>query len=1508
MGIDGVAQTVRSRLGIDRLKFGTAITGAAALLLVPMSAQAATNSSPYKLSAPSVATPGTQDNVQYDVLPVAAPRDLTVRATATHRLDAAGNGDVTISDGNVSTTGNYAPGIAVTSTGATTITAGAVSTTGNQSDGITVSGSGPISIAASSVSTTGGGSYRYGATGGNGSYGIRAIGGGDIAINVGTVTTTGAFAGGILAYSPTGNISINAGSIDATGHGAIGIYATGNDLTITTGSIDAGLAGINLFAVGAGASVNLTVNGDVSATDKLATGISISSYGDITVHDSGTITTTSTQTGITKVGGGGGILLNAVGNITVDGGTNIITNGVGEQGVVANSLTGDVSLDLGSITTHGGEAGAITASTVNIQYNFQTQTYTTTVGGNVSIAVDNIKTYGRDSGGILAAGANVDITVKGAISTYGGFSTGITAVAYAGDVAIHNNGSITTTYAGSSGIYAKATGNVTIDGGGSIAVAGSGASGIVALSTGGGAISITTGDIATSGNGIYAESIAGNGYQTSGITISTGNVTTLESGHDATGIFATNKNRYGNVAIDTGNVTTRGDYASAIVALAVDGNISINTGDVTTRGLGAFGILTEAGSVDIAAGTVSTSGDDAPGIFAFAGLTPSGTGHITITGNAVSTQGNGSEAIYARSEQGDLTINVGTVTTQGRGSVGVYAYSSGTTQVSINALSTAGDAASGLVAVSAGDATNSVIVNAGTVSTTGTKSNGIAAVAKNAQVDINAGTVTTSGVNAAAIVGYSQFGTATVKAGTVATTGMNAFGIYANGGSGATIVGDTITTSGDVSNAVVVRSGGYGLSGDASVTVGSVTTNGKQSAGIDALVLGIGATGTSSLTIDAGSITTNGIDSPGISAFDNYGAINITTSAITTKGAESVGIIAVGGQDITINAGSISTLATSIYAQGSGDGAIAINVAGKVQSTGYSAIVAINQAGSTAISVGAGGSAIGAGDGIQVQSGGGNVTITNAGTIAGGEGYAIDVSGIVNYTPAGAGAPAGSPNPETITGDPATTITNTGTIVGAVRLLGSSATLTNSGLFVATKDSTFGTGNGVFVNTGTVGLASATKPTAISFLGLGKFTNSGIIDLRNGVAGDTLTLTGNYVGSGNAELGLDVGANGVADKLVVAGVASGTTRIVLNTTPATATLLPTPVTVVQAGAGTAANAFTLAGGDVGFVSYGLSFNGASDSFQLTTAAGSSVHRLTKANQGAQAIFGQSADAWSSHLAELRDGDQSGKAAWGQMYGQIDHSHDHQGGYDLGYSQDYFGFQTGVDLAHKQAGNGTRVLFGVTAGYLSSDLNLTAGAERLRYDTFNLGAYANLRAGALFVNLLGQYDHYRTNADNKLEHWADSFNGNGYGGQAEFGARFGSGTVSVEPIATLAWQRTDLGTLQAFGQSLDFGHDSAATGTIGGRFSDTLSLKGGAQAVVYAKASYVHEFGGKGDVLFQSGGTSQDVAGSRIGDYGKLAVGVDILSSDRVSGFIEADGDVGSGLRGGGGRAGLRIKL
>ena len=1502
---DGLATFYRNgRRDRGRLNIGTALGGAAALLLVPSVAHAATPSSPYRLTAPTFTlmqageTGSSLARLQLGAFE-AAPQDLTVHAAplnlANHamarnalpRAMATGVGDVTYSGGDITTTGDYMPGISTNSPGATTITANSVTTNGYFSPG------------------------------------VYALGIGAIDVKVGTVSTSGDLSTGIFAYSANGNVSVESGSVYTTGRLSRGIEAVGSNVTVTAGSVTTtGLVSDGVLALGYGpdANVDVTINGSVTTAGTLSLGVSGYSTGSLAIHDNGSVTTFGQGRVAFLQGQAIGILAYAAGDVTVDGGGSVATYGPSSKGVWALSKHGDISIDLGSVTTSGGTSEGILAEAAG--YDPYTQQ---TVGtGNVAVTVGRVQTNGKYSNAIVAIGRSDDITVNGSVATNGPASYGVIAASYGGDISIHNNGVIATYGPTSTAIIAQAQGDITIDGDGRISANGGRSFGIEAVSIGG-SIAISQGDVSSGFRGVYARALPsqGLGDPANSISISVGNVSTSEAGVIAQngpldqGILAINSNYQGAISINAASVKTRGDYGTGIGAYANYGAVSVTAGSVATHGFAAHGIVAEGGSADVTVGSAGTEGDRAVGVAAIA-MDPVN-GHSTINVGTVTTTGEGAAGIYGVG--GGVTINAGTVTTTGDGSNGIVA--EGFNSVSISesqALSTQGSKALGILARTGLYGTIDLALD-GKISTTGGEAAGVVAVGGFGAINVKANSITTAGGGAPALVVYSFYGTPTVTLGSASTSGIKSPTVMVVGGAGLNVTAGTIASSGDDSNALILRSGSYGVGGTGVANIDTITTTGTHSAGIDAFAAG-DASHVSTLALNVNSITTSGIDSPGISAIADYGALNINAGSIKTSGYESTGVLALGGSDIGIQVGSVDTAATSIYANGSGTGAINVGVTGKLASSGSTGIIAINAGGATNVTVGSGGSVSGADEGIRVESGTGQVSITNAGTISGGSGYAIDVSGL----PASMLAMAKLSQASVAVATPGTLIANSGTITGAVSLADGDDVLTNSGTFVATKDSDFGAGNDLFVNTGKLVVQPGTKPGNVTLLGLETFQNSGLIDLRNGVAGDTLTLPGNYIASGKAALGVDLGANGITDKLIVNGTVTGTTSILINATAGNATLLSTPITLIQAGGsvpagvggtGMAANAFSIANQSVGFVTYGLSFNAATNSFQLSAQAGSPVYRFTKLSEAAQAIGRQSGEAWRSHMAELRDMDEPARRVWGQAYGQVDSRDETRSvavagapsqSYDLGYRQDYYGAQAGVDLAGKRADNGNGLLFGVTGGYLSSHMNFRAGADRVRFDTVNVGGYAGVRAGPLFANLLGQYAHYRTTAFNGVEQWSDKFSGNGYGVEGEVGARLGSDTLFAEPVASLAWQKTDLGTLHALGQSLAFDHDSGLTGSFGARFGGSVAMAGGGKAVFYAKASYVHAFSGKGGLLFTSGGTSEDVAGTKLGNYGQAAVGVDFITAGRVSGFIEGDADVGGSTHGGGGRVGIRFKL
>jgi len=110
--------------------------------------------------------------------------------------------------------------------------------------------------------------------------------------------------------------------------------------------------------------------------------------------------------------------------------------------------------------------------------------------------------------------------------------------------------------------------------------------------------------------------------------------------------------------------------------------------------------------------------------------------------------------------------------------------------------------------------------------------------------------------------------------------------------------------------------------------------------------------------------------------------------------------------------------------------------------------------------------------------------------------------------------------------------------------------------------------------------------------------------------------------------------------------------------------------------------------------------------------------------------------------------------------------------NLGYKQDYFGGQMGMDF-----GSGG-FAFGVTGGYLNSNLNFANSADRINFDDVNGGVYANYSMGGFFINALGKYDYYWGSNNSQTGRYSRDMKGSIYGAKAEIGYRFGADVVEM----------------------------------------------------------------------------------------------------------------------------------
>jgi hypothetical protein len=1481
-----------------------------------------------------------------------------------HGINAMGmGGDIAITAGSVRTDGANSVGVYAVnySDGATKVDLGSGTTTRDYSRVVTAIGFGDIavnagtikssgygstglfgysvygnvSISGQQISTAGGTAYGVDAraldakshidvsagsieTGGKRAAGVVVLAGGTATVNVGTVKTSGDLADGIYAAFNTSNgerdgppppTVINAGTIAVSGDGAHGINVVGRgDLEITVDSVT-------------------TAGGRFSEGKHTfwAEGISANgAYGFVHVTAGSVKTSGEGSTGINANVGAGDLVITA---------KEIVTGGAHATGVLAGTLYGNTQINVGNITTSGNYSTGIQLSSSGTPYYGP---YTSTVEAG------SISTAGNWSKGIEAKVEGDLSIVAGTITTQGETDAGgIVAVSYGGNATVSVSGGISTKGAYSTGVYAVAlNGNVAID-----------------------ATNVSATGIRS--NGVAGVSLSGD------VAIHASNVSATGGG--ASAVLAVSYQGLGHVSVDATNITGS-DYANAIQAYGASVEISTH-GKIQKAGTyAAIAAQAVAGAVtihnDAAISTVEGTGPYASAIAQ--GIFAQGTGGVTIDGSGtIATAVNSSNAISAYSNRGGaIAITQGSLSTSGDASHGISAVTSngvgmavsdgpGGITVSLKDVSTQGEGSSGLLLSDNTKHGNVLATITGKISTKGGYGEGVSLYAANGTTQAVLNTVETHGVYSQAVHlnGHRDVLSFT---GALSTAGVRSNAVVAYAGNG----GIQISGSGPISTTGSYFSSGVRATSPGDITIavtGAITTVGRSSAGIEvterkrhfevypfdppaekAKVSGTKASGFptedprdpeeaatgSTIAIIAASIATSGIHSDGIMASTTTGSVAIKTGNVVVTGQGSVGIFA-EGRKVSADVGATRSAQAEAVALRGFDAA-QLTVRGAV-SGGTNGVVL--QAYDAHLTVAGGGSIVGATNGVVIDAtphvtpivhywgyaprdgyigqeepqplppanpAPGVARVDNAGTITGGSGFAIMASG-------------GAVN-----------VTNSGVVVGAVKFAGFNDSFVNTGSFVATRDSDFGGGTDVFVNSGTFVVAPATTAAqtvraasaaatgqTVTLAGLDTFHNRGLIDFRSGTAGDTLVIPGNYVGSDGARVRFNLTAQG-SGRLVIGGAATGTTTVVLSGDASSATLLAQPRTLVSTGAGSSANAFTLAANDIGLVRYGLAFDAASGTFQVRSEAGAPVYRLLKLGEGAQAIWRQAADAWSSHMLELRDVEDGGSKLWGQSFGSVANREQSQtvagSPYRLDYRQDFYGAQMGVDLGGFTGDSGAmRSVFGLTAGYLSAHQNFKSGGDRVTFDTVSLGGYGSVRRGAFYGNLLAQYDHHWIEAGNRGLGWSDRSKADGYGVAGEVGARLGSDRLFAEPQVSLSWQHTDIGSLRPFGQSVDFGANNALTGKLGGRIGGTVDI-GATRAVFYARGDYLHEFDGKGTLTFGSGGVTQTIDGRRVGDYAQAAIGVNILSRGLVSGFIEGNTTFGASATGGGGRAGIRFRF
>ncbi|MEL7218953.1 MAG: autotransporter outer membrane beta-barrel domain-containing protein, partial [Pseudomonadota bacterium] len=500
--------------------------------------------------------------------------------------------------------------------------------------------------------------------------------------------------------------------------------------------------------------------------------------------------------------------------------------------------------------------------------------------------------------------------------------------------------------------------------------------------------------------------------------------------------------------------------------------------------------------------------------------------------------------------------------------------------------------------------------------------------------------------------------------------------------------------------------------------------------------------------------------------------------------------------------------------------------------------------------------------------------------------------------------------------------TNNGTLLGFVTLGDGDDTLTNNGLFSAEGDSDFGLGSDLFTNSSDFIVASG---GSVAINGLEIFANTALVSLADGAIGNNLTVSGDFAGSGNSMLGLDVDFSAsAADVLTVGGAATGATTLGINVVGGTPNTLFADILVVDAGAGSSETAFTLMGGrqTIGLIEFDVAFDATSNDFFLATAPSLAAFEASNFAETARGVWQQSADAFSAQMATDRDGEGSSSSnlaggqdsaarAWITGFGgNLDRERDVSTNvngianqFNLGYDQDAFGALAGVDF-----GSNT-VRYGITGGYISSEARFAGSPNRVDYDVLTIGAYVALDTGPLFASLLAKYDTINGQLTSATGGVSSELDGSAFGVQGEVGALVGDRTgFFFEPSASLAYNNADLDGVTTTQGSFAFEEGDSLLGKIGARLGSGFS-SGDTPGAIYIGARYVHEFEGEDSVIFSSGGQTATFGNLPVDDYAELTAGVALGGDDdALSGGFRGQVLVGEDVSGFGVSANLLFRF
>ncbi len=1304
-----------------------------------------------------------------------------------------------------------------------------------------------------------------------------ALGDVDISNSANVLAGSDGDAIGIYGYSVYGDTTIdNSAQVVATSYYGLadGIFASGQDVTVTNSGYVVADTTSGYYARGIEAqgsySVQVTNSGDI-VSQAMPHVQAQNAYGILYSVSGGT------AYGIYATGGFGGAAVNNRGYLSVDAGyaTGIEVQSAADISVInSGDIAAGSSLDFTSP-----EPGIYIFNGTQ----FATGISASSNGEEALVAIAN-------TGNIMAD------------SIFG--STGIAALSGGlnGIAFVDNDGDITALqyrYAGggSYGVVATADGDAMIDNGGAIVVqTGGTANGLTALSMAGDAMVVNSGDLdVTSYNsskynatGIEATAAYGAAY-----VHNSGSVTVYSSGTFASSAYAVNANgREGVLVKNSGALDVEGKYAYGVKAVSSHGDV-----DVVNEAGGDIYFLTDG--FDYNGYTVTSGFETGFGIYA-AATTGEATviNHGTIDGYSYSK----AVGIQASSMYGDASVgNYGNIDLVGRlyGGAGVVAIAEQGTATVVNA----GDISFTNVPRSYRDVDNAIAL-------------GIVARGDHAQVQ-NSGDITLHGRTTSVGITANSLSGSSVVSTAASTINVYSEGVTDYSGNATTAIGiDANSLYGDTS---VVNASTINVENAGSYAIGINATAQGEVTEEEVLTVTAAVTNIGDITVSA-----QYSDATGISAQAVYGDATVQNSGdINAHGyGYAYGIVAMSDTDGTAmvaNTGDVTAQADDMVARGVYAGGYSSNVtvnnssAGSIDATGGFAAVGVHayselgdivinnsgsiHAGDTSIAIGvlmqnyggtstlnnnAGGtisadSLSGASYAWAVQGGYAVDTINNAGTITGA--VATSYGDDVFNNKAGGLWDVGS-TWHTDFGDGDDTINNA---VGGTILLDSAGiylggnidgnAFNNAGKIKVNGDSLIDMGSG-YSGEGGGGELAATSfgitpmavftPSVVPSLNPLPLVNTGVIDMVDGVADDSLTLVADL--GGNGALNIDVSVpNNTADHLIVDGsMAAGAVQTV------NASFHPSLLAAAQSGEMTDfawvtgnSSAGSFVGGQVvgfsasNFLSLGVTVtsslsanNSADDVFSIGVAVNGLNDAGTlaaNAASGAAGMLNAQVGTFRQRMGVNPYGD-AGKvmSAFFRTYtseGDVNPTHAAANFGDAGnfaYDQSVWGREVGVNA--NLFGN---VHAGLVLGTADGRQRLTGdGAGTSRMDGMTWGMYATWFAPqGFYVDVSGRWmavDIVATSAGGQQAHRTHTGAWN-----VEAGYEWKLGGMSIVPQAQ--YTRTTVDGISAIhGDAATFqGHGGVSErGRLGVEINKQFQTVSGVRWMPYASINAVREFDGE----------------------------------------------------------------